>query len=297
MEKKNKPYYISKHILGIVYDKTKGFLDELSHDNENMLASYYDNDLKLKGSMEKYGLLALVLYKEYFEEIIKILKKNEIKSESVLLTGNNIDNDFSIFAKKKNNYDLRERVTNQMNELFRKYSKYFGRGIKYLFKKASIQLQNTLNQILTVNDNHLFSSACYIISYNFVDLLQGSSGKIRELKDNLVNYLTDLLLFQKSKSELDCSNYYICDNLQIDLADYCNESYQNAVLIESETINEIHTILDQYEKSVIEFLNICKKSYQIPKSIEEENQYRIISFPWCISGSILSKIKYLSNNK
>lgn len=297
MEKKNKPSYISNHILGIVYDKTKGFLDELSHDNENILISYYDNDLKLKGSLEKYGFLALVLYKEYFEEIIKILKKNEIKSESVLLTGNNIDNDLSIFAKKKNNYDLRERVTNQMNELFRKYFKYFGKGIKYLFKKASAHLQDILNKILSVNDSHLFSSACYIISYNFVSFLQDSSQKIRDLKDSLVNYIKDLLFADKAKSEFDYSNYYICDNLQIDIANYCNESYKNALIIESETINEIHTILDQYEKSLIEFLNICKKSYQIPKSIEEENQYRILSFPWCISGSFLSKIKYLANTQ
>ena len=40
--------------------------------------------------------------------IYLFMKKNEIKGESVLLTGNNIDNDSSVFNKKKHNYDLRK---------------------------------------------------------------------------------------------------------------------------------------------------------------------------------------------
>ena len=41
------------------------------------------------------------------------------------------------------------------------------------------------------------------------------------------------------------------------------------------------------------------KTYKIPKQPDEENQYRILSFPWCISGQILSSIKFInmdSNN-
>ena len=31
-----------------------------------------------------------------------------------------------------------------------------------------------------------------------------------------------------------------------------------------------------------------------PKNADDENQYRILSFPWCIAGLLLSNIKFLS---
>jgi hypothetical protein len=34
------------------------------------------------------------------------------------------------------------------------------------------------------------------------------------------------------------------------------------------------------------------KTIPIPKQPNEENQYRILSFPWCIAGNVLSYIKY-----
>ena len=33
---------------------------------------------------------------------------------------------------------------------------------------------------------------------------------------------------------------------------------------------------------------------KLPKQANEENQYRILSFPWCISGKILTLMKYLN---
>ena len=36
------------------------------------------------------------------------------------------------------------------------------------------------------------------------------------------------------------------------------------------------------------------KELPIPKKANEENQYRILSFPWCISGEILTNIKFLN---
>ena len=36
------------------------------------------------------------------------------------------------------------------------------------------------------------------------------------------------------------------------------------------------------------------KNMPIPSQANEENKYRILSFPWCISGVILANIKYLT---
>ena len=36
------------------------------------------------------------------------------------------------------------------------------------------------------------------------------------------------------------------------------------------------------------------KGYPIPKNPNDENQYRILSFPWCISGEILTNIKFIN---
>ena len=33
---------------------------------------------------------------------------------------------------------------------------------------------------------------------------------------------------------------------------------------------------------------------EMPKNANEENQYRILSFPWCIAGKLLSTMKFLN---
>ena len=40
------------------------------------------------------------------------------------------------------------------------------------------------------------------------------------------------------------------------------------------------------------FVNDTKR-YNIPKNANDENQYRILSFPWCIAGNLLPLIKLL----
>ena len=36
------------------------------------------------------------------------------------------------------------------------------------------------------------------------------------------------------------------------------------------------------------------KKFIIPKHPDDENQYRVLSFPWCIAGLLLSIIKFLN---
>ena len=86
--------------------------------------NFYDPDLKLE-KWENFAFIALIYYRDYFNDFVNLLKKNEISGESVLLTGNNIDNEKSILSKKKHNYDLREKIGNDMQIISMKLLKIF----------------------------------------------------------------------------------------------------------------------------------------------------------------------------
>ena len=51
--------------------------------------------------------------------------------------------------------------------------------------------------------------------------------------------------------------------------------------------------MDKKKNDMINFIKELR-STSIPKEPNQENQYRILSFPWCISGHILSNIKFLN---
>ena len=53
----------------------------------------------------------------------------------------------------------------------------------------------------------------------------------------------------------------------------------------------IKDIVDKKKKDMDNYINELK-TIPIPKQPNEENQYRILSFPWCIAGDVLSYIKY-----
>ena len=58
---------------------------------------------------------------------------------------------------------------------------------------------------------------------------------------------------------------------------------------------KITQIINSFNKTLNNFVNTCKRSYKIPKTVNEDNQYRILSFPWCLCGKLLSKMKYSLN--
>ena len=132
--KKKKNVYISHKILGQLYDKINDYIKENNiSKKENIWKDFnYDRDLCIN-KWENFGFLAFTFYKEYYLEILALMKKNEIKCESVLLTGNNMDNDESVFSKKKHNYDIREKVTEMMVSLFTFFNKYFLNALSFIF--------------------------------------------------------------------------------------------------------------------------------------------------------------------
>ena len=42
------------------------------------------------------------------------------------------------------------------------------------------------------------------------------------------------------------------------------------------------------------FVEEIRNMGKMPKQADEENQFRILSFPWCISGNLLTNIKFLN---
>ena len=177
--------YHSNSVLGELYDRANNLImQRIKKKDPNI--KYYDKDLKLE-DWENYAFLALFYYRNYFIDFVNLLKKNEISGESVLLTGNNIDNEKSILSKKKHNYDLREKIGNDMHNMFIENRNIFYEAIENFFinkinheQKKNIKqyeyLMSFLDKIDLINNTtffmnqlNLFASACYIICYNLLN--------------------------------------------------------------------------------------------------------------------------------
>ena len=69
--------------------------------------------------------------------------------------------------------------------------------------------------------------------------------------------------------------------------------YENLLNKTNKENDAIKNIFDIKIKDMENFVKELKNT-SIPKEPNEENQYRILSFPWCISGHILSNVKFLN---
>ena len=298
MGKKKNKSYISKNILGLIYDNINENIALMSNDQE-IIGIFYDKHLEIDG-WKKYALLALVFYRDYYKEMTNLLIKNEIKGESILLTGNNIDNEDSIFTKRKHNYDLREKITEDMRCLFDQYIFCFKHAINIFFSIKNIlsPLLLRLNEDIIFNNNlHLFASACYMIAYNFGLDVINKENSVRIYGNKFLELFIDNSCYNKSDNE----NSEECQIYESDLLG--NDLYEiKEFIIEDlyeENNNKIEMIKDIINKNVEDmelFVKETKEIGKIPKQADEENQYRILSFPWCISGDILTSIKFLNNN-
>ena len=57
--------------------------------------------------------------------------------------------------------------------------------------------------------------------------------------------------------------------------------------------SEIKKIIDKNVEDMKGFITESKRFKMVDKP-NEENQYRILSFPWCLAGKLLSIIKFLN---
>ena len=261
--------------------------------------------MKLK-NWENYAFLALIYYRDYFTDLVNLLKKNEIMGESVLLTGNNIDNENSLLSKKRHNYDLREKVGIDMHEFFIDNKNNFYEAIEQMFLKANNKEKNHLNKKDLINNNlyfmnnlNLFASSCYMITYNIIeDVINkkiDNKSSVDYFCKRFSNTINDNLIKENDFEELNEISEYETQNLGFDYYD----SNETSCELLYEKINNrkkyIEEIIEKKRNDMNNFVNELK-TYKIPKQPDEENQYRILSFPWCISGQILSNIKFIKMN-
>jgi hypothetical protein len=284
--------YISNFILGKLYDEINFIIDSVTKKKE-ISKFYYDNNLKNE-NWENFALMALVYYRDFFEEMLSLMIKNDIKGESVLLTGNNIDNDESVFSKRKNNYDLREKIADEMRRIFKIAKDNFLQGVKYFFtlKTFEFPILKGLNEELFFKNNlNAFASACYMVSYDFYELLSK-----KNIVDTFGKKFKDLILQKIYKeTELEDLNDIAegeSEMLGLDFGE-CQESVINSYYDDYNRKNRI--ISDIIQKNINDmkcFVNEAKR-FTLPKNPDEERQSRILSFPWCIAGNLLSIIKFL----
>ena len=307
--------YHSNSVLGKLYDLANDMvIQRIKKQGPDL--RFYDGDLKLN-NWENFAFLSFIYYRDYFTDFVNLLKKNEISGESVLLTGNNIDNEKSILSKKKHNYDLREKIGNDMHNLFIVNRNNFYEAIENFFinksnknqsghKKSNINIQFSLDKVDLINATtffsnqlHLFASACYIISYNLI--YETSHDKIKS-KAIIENYskrfsemINDNLIMENTYEELSDISEYEYENIGIDLYLSNENSYDNLYVKIDKERKIIEDTIDKKKNDMIKFIKEIKE-LPIPKKSLEENQYRILSFPWCISGEILANLKFLNMN-
>ena len=71
---------------------------------------------------------------------------------------------------------------------------------------------------------------------------------------------------------------------------------ENLYEINTRKIRMINDIIKQNVEDMEYFVEEIRNMGKMPKQADEENQYRILSFPWCISGHLLTNIKFLNTN-
>ena len=296
MEKKKNKSYVSNNILGIIYDNINESIALMANDKE-ITGIYYDKDLEIIG-WKKFGILALSFYRDYYKEMVNLLVKNEIKGESVLLTGNNIDNEDSIFTKRKHNYDLREKITEDMRCLFDQYIFCFKNAINIFFsiKNNLSPLLSQLNEDICFNNNvHLFASACYMIAYNLANDVIDKEKSVKNFGNKFSEFIINNSCFNEEeiKGIEECSQYE-SDILGIDMYETNEYLNENLCEINNKKIEMINDIIRQNVEDMEYFVEEIRNMGKMPKQADEENQFRILSFPWCISGNLLTNIKFLN---
>jgi len=284
--------YISNFILGKLYDEINYIIDSVTKKKE-ISKFYYDNNLKDE-NWENFALMALVFYRDFFEEMISLMIKNDIKGESVLLTGNNIDNDESVFSKRKNNYDLREKIADEMRRIFKIAKDNFLQGVKYFFTLKTFEypiLKGLNGELFFKNNLNAFASACYMVSYDFYELLSK-----KDIVDIFGKKFKDLILKNIYKeTELEDLNDIAEGESEMLGLDF-NECQESVINNYYENYNrKTRIISDIIQKNINDmkcFVNEARR-FTLPKNPDEERQNRILSFPWCIAGNLLSIIKFL----
>ena len=83
MCKSQRKTYISKTIIGQLYDEINKTIDEITQ-KKIINEDFYDHDLEKEG-WEKFAILAFVFYRDFFEEMLNLMKKNFYLKNLILM--------------------------------------------------------------------------------------------------------------------------------------------------------------------------------------------------------------------
>ena len=136
-----------------------------------------------------------------------------------------------------------------------------------------------------------------MISYNIVELKNNAKNKeenmVKNYSDKYMEIINNNLIMDNDFEELNEISEYESFNIGIDYYD-CNKNlFNNFYKKINKEKEEIKEIIDKKKNDMVNFIKNLQ-TIRIPGEANEENQYRILSFPWCISGHILSSLKFLN---
>ena len=294
---KNKSYHSDK-ILGKIYDE----IEEITNFNmkEIKIENFYDKNLETK-NWKNFAFLAIFFYKDYYETIIKILKNNDFNNEILLLSGNNLNEDESLLTKKKKNYDLLNKIKSEFKFIFEKNSKYFFNAFSSFFNNSFDFLDYETFYKNSLQD---FASACYLISYDFKSIIieyKNNKNLLLEFKNLFLNFIFENCFENYNINFINDINDYEnnFDGFQIfSNSNFVEENFNDYLISFEEQKNLIIEIINEKEKQIKNFFdNILSNNFQnfnLSNKPTEETLNRILSFPWCISGKILSTMKKLT---
>ena len=192
-----------------------------------------------------------------------------------------------------------------MHNLFIKNQNNFYESIKNIFIKNDILDSHSFNEKDLINNDlyfqnnlNLLASACYMTSYNILEL-KNDKEYTKTLNNYFENYkkiINENLVMDNDFEELNEISEYAASNIGIDFYEYNEICYDSLYYKINREKEEIKNKLEKIKKDMLSFIKELKNT-PLPEEPDLENQYRILSFPWCISGNILSNIKFLKMNE
>ena len=136
-----------------------------------------------------------------------------------------------------------------------------------------------------------------MISYNLLeDVLNKKIDKnsvIESFGNDFSNLIKSNLIINDELYNLNDITEYESLNMGTDYYENYQSNQDYIYDTNSTQIKLIDEIIDKKKKDMDNFIKELK-NMPIPSQANEENKYRILSFPWCISGVILANIKYLT---
>ena len=101
------------------------------------------------------------------------------------------------------------------------------------------------------------------------------------------------LIMDNNLEELNEISEYEALNIGIEYYESNESSYDSLYDKNNQELKIINNIIDRKKNDMMNFVKELKKT-DIPLQANEENKYRILSFPWCICGHFLTNMKFLN---